>query len=137
VSGLKGDLSKLRALERAIKKLPTKVSFKVAERSASVITDMARETFNAGQNAYGDVWKPGADGRTITLRKSGRLADDVRYMAVGTRLRAVLGPKYAVYQIGRRPIFPRNGATLPFAYIEKLKSEAESVIADEFARSAP
>jgi len=130
MSGLRGDLGKLRALEKSLRELPRVVGAKVATASAGVITSLARGTFNEGKNAYGDAWAPGADGDPVTLRKTGRLAQ-FAYVAIGTRLRAQLGPKYAKYQVGRRPILPRNGARLPLAYVATLRAKASGIIRAE------
>jgi hypothetical protein len=127
MSGLRGDLGKLRGIEKAIRTIPTVVAQKVATAAAATITSFARETFAAGQNAYGDTWEPGADGNPVTLRKTGRLGS-FAYVAIGTKLRAQLGPKYARYQVGRRPILPRNGARLPLKYVAKLRAEANRII---------
>ncbi len=130
MSGLKGDLSKIRGLEKSLRELPRVVGMKVATASASAITSLARATFNAGENAYGDAWDPGADGEPVDLQKTGRLAQ-FAYVAIGTRLRAQLGPKYARYQVGRRPIFPRSGARLPIAYVATLRAKANEIIRAE------
>jgi len=130
VSGLRGDLSKLRRLEASLRELPRTIGQKVAAQSASTITALARGTYHAGQNAYGDAWDPGADGERVTLHRSGRLGQ-FSYVAIGTRLRAALGPKYARYQVGRRPIFPRNGARLPVAYVGALRAKAGEIIRAE------
>lgn len=124
---LRGDLSKLRGLEKSVRELPRVVGQKVAAASANTITALARATFSAGENAFGDTWEPGADGRPVTLRKSGLLSQ-FSYVAIGTRLRAQLGPKYARYQVGRRPILPRSGARLPIAYVGALRAKANEVI---------
>lgn len=129
MSGLKGDVGKLRGLERAIRDLPTTIGHKVARVAAAEITSMARGTFNAGKNAYGDTWDPGADGKRVTLKKSGRLAAGVSYVAIGSRLRARLGPSYAKYQVGRRPVFP--GKKLPISYNAALAKRTTEIIEAE------
>jgi hypothetical protein len=132
MSGLKGNISYLRSLERSIRELPRVIGHKVAAAAAAEITAMARATFNAGRNAYGDKWDPGADGRPVTLKKSGRLAAGVSYVAIGTRLRSRLGPAYAKYQVGKRPVLPRG--KLPVSYDAALKKRANQVIAAELGR---
>ncbi len=131
MSGLKGDLSRIRGLEKSLRELPRVVAMKVATASAGVITSLARATFKAGENAYGDAWEPGADGEPVDLEKSGRLAAGVTYVAIGTRLRAQLGPKYARYQVGKRPIFPRGGARLPVSYVAAIRAKANEIIRAE------
>lgn len=128
---LRGDVGKLRSLEKSLRDLPSTIAFRVAEASAATITRLARGTFEAGQNAYGDDWELGKEGEPVRLRRSGRLAGDVEYVATGTKLRARLGPKYAIYQVGRRPVFPRNGARLPRAYVEALKAKTAEIIESE------
>jgi hypothetical protein len=129
VSGLRGDIGKLRALERSIRDLPRTVGAKVATAAAGKITELARETFNASENAYGDAWAPGEDGQRVTLRDSGALAGGVSYVATGTRLRAQLGPRYAKYQVGKRPIFPRG--KLPLKYVAAIREASNAVITAE------
>jgi hypothetical protein len=129
-SGLVGDIGKLRRLEQSLRELPRVVGQKVATASARTITSLAHATFDAGENAYGDTWAPGAHGQRVTLRKSGRLAS-FAFVAVGTRLRARLGPKYAKFQVGRRPVFPRQGARLPTSYVDALRLAAAEVIRAE------
>ena len=133
MSGLRGDISKLRRLEASLRELPRVVAQKVATASAGVITSLAEGTFNAGENAFGDPWEPGAEGQRITLRRTGALAAGVKYVAIGTRLRAVLGPKYAKFATGKhnRYIFPRVGSSLPASYVAALRAKANEVIRAE------
>lgn len=121
------SLAKIRDFEARLRTLPTVVAQKVAARGAEVITELAQSTFNAGEDAYGVPWTPGAEGQRVTLRKTGGLAGGIKYVAIGTRLRAVLGVAWAKYQVGKRPVFPRGGATLPAAYSARLKQ----ITADE------
>lgn len=131
MSGLKGDISGVRKLERAIQAIPFRVGAKVAARSADVITELGQATFNAQQNAYGDAWPDGADGEVKTMRETGALAEGVRYVAIGTKLRARLGVPYARFLINKRPILPRNGAALPAPYVDALSKAASEVITAE------
>lgn len=131
MSGLNGDISGVRKLERAIQQIPTRVGAKVATKSASVLTELGQATFNAQQNAYGDAWPEGVDGEVKTLRETGALAEGVRYVATGTKLRARLGVLYARFLINKRPILPRNGAALPTPYVDALSKAASEVIASE------
>lgn len=131
MSGLRGDIGKLRSLEKSIRELPRVLAQKVAAASAEAITEIARGTFDAGENAYGDPWESAKDGERVSLRKSGRLAAGVSYVAIGTRLRARLGPKYARFQVGKRPVFPRSGARLPISYVATLRAKAGEIIRAE------
>ena len=114
-----------------LRRLPRVVALKVAEAAAPAVTELAARTFAASQEPDGRPWKPGKDGEAITLRKSGDLAKYVRYVAIGTRLRVALGVAYAKYQIGKRPVFPRQDAGLPESYVEALARVAVRVVREE------
>jgi len=126
-----GNISSLAKFTAALRELPRTVAIKVASAAAPALTQAALATFNAGEDAYGASWDPGADGQRVTLRKSGSLANGIDYVATGTKLRVRLGVGYAKYQLGKRPAFPRQGAPLPTSYILALKSAADAVIRAE------
>jgi len=133
-AGLHGNVGSLRALARNMSTLPRVLAAKVCVAAVNVITERAQATFAAGQNAYGDPWLPGHDGRRVTLRKSGAIARGVKFVAIGTRMRSVLGAFHAKYQVGRRPVLP-TGA-LPPAYAAVLQGATARVAAAELARGA-
>lgn len=114
------NIAKLRDFEARLRSLPTVLAQKIAARAADEITALAKQTFAESEDAYGANWAPGHDGKRVTLRKSGGLERGVRYIAIGTKIRAVLGVAYAKYQVGRRPVLPRAGASLPIAYAQAL-----------------
>lgn len=114
-----------------IRRLPRVVGQKVAAAAADKITALAAATFNASEDAYGVPWAPGADGRKVTLRKTGALARRVLYVAIGTKLRVALGVPYAKYVIGKRPIYPRQGGALPPEYTATLQRVAVDVVRAE------
>ena len=70
-------------------------------------------------------------GQLVTLRKTGDLAKYVTYVAIGTRLRVALGVKYAKYQIGKRPVYPRQEQGLPESYVRALMRVAVDVVSAE------
>ncbi len=125
--------SNLRAFSASLRDLPRTVGIKVATAAAPAITAAAAATFAAGADPYGVAWTPGADGQAVTLRKTGALARGISYTAIGTKIRVVLGVRYAKYQIGRRPVFPRQGAPLPRPYVDALTSTSRDVIATSLA----
>ncbi len=131
---LSGDLNSLKNFSASLRALPTVLAQKVATAAAPALTAVALSTFNAGENAYGVAWDPGADGQKITLRQSGGLASGIHYVAIGTKLRVKLAVPYAKYQLGRRPAFPAQGAPLPTAYIAALRTSANATIAAELGR---
>lgn len=114
-----------------LRRLPRVVAQRVAEESAKKISALARTTFDASEDAYGVPWVPGADGGKVTLYRSGQLARRVHYVAIGTKLRVALGVPYAKYQIGKRPVFPRQGGALPIEYVRTLQRTAADVVRTE------
>lgn len=132
-AGLRGDLSRIRALERSIRELPRVVGAKVAAAAADQITAMNRATFAAGRNAYGDPWLPGTDGQPVDLKETGALAASIAYRSAGTRLRAHLGPRYAKYVVGKRPVLPTG--RLPLKMSEALRVTTARVIRAELGGS--
>lgn len=131
MSGLRGNISQLKDLAFEIRNLPKVVAAKVSAQVAGTITALARRTFDASENAYGDAWELDAQGNRVDLRRTGELASGVRYAATGTRLRAVLAVPYAKYQVGKRPVFPRMGARLPADYVKAISATANAVIRAE------
>lgn len=121
----------LSDFSKKLSALPRVVAIKVAMAAAPAVTAAARSTFNAGEDAFGVTWVPDVDGKAVTLKKSGALANGVTYVATGTKLRVQLGVAYAKYQLGKRPAFPRQGDPLPAAYSAALEEATAKVIAEE------
>jgi len=133
-AGLKGDYRKTRELEKRISDLPRMLGIEVARSCADIISRLARASFDASCNAFYDPWDPSAKGETVTLVKSGALRSGIRYVAIGTRLRAQLGPKYAKYQVGKRAVFPTS--VLPPAYKKAIDEAAAKIIAAQLGKAA-
>ena len=131
--GLTGNVQSLKDFSATLRGLPTTVAIKVAAAAAPALTAAARATFDAGEDAYGNAWKPGVDGQRITLKKSGGLASGVYYVATGTKLRIKFAANYAKYQLGKRPVFPTQGSPLPTAYVKALQDSTAAVIRAELA----
>lgn len=125
------DASSLKSFAAKLRELPRVVAIRVASEAAAKLTEISRSTFNSGENAFGEAWEPGEKGQAITLRKSGALASRISFAAVGQKLRAALGVGYAKYQVGKRPVFPRQGDPLPPSYARALAEIAARVIREE------
>jgi hypothetical protein len=121
----------LRQFSDDLKRLPRVVAFKVAERAAPVITALAKETFDASETPEGKAWAPGKKGQTITLRKTGALERWIKYVAIGSKIRVSLGVPYSKFQIGKRPVFPRQAGDLPETYQQALRRIAVQVVKEE------
>jgi hypothetical protein len=124
----------LAQLSQDLRRLPRVVALKIAEACAPRITELASKSFEQSETPYGVPWAPGAEGQTVTLRKTGVLAKQIRYVAIGTKLRVALGTRYAKYQIGKRPVFPRQDAALPDDYRAVIERTAADVVKAEMSR---
>ncbi len=124
------SLEELRALRARIADLP-EVRARVAQRAAEKLGELAREAFDARRGVAGDPFGTGADGKPITLQKSGRLrAQALSYQANGTQVRASVGSvPYAKYHLGKG-ILPASGAPLPAAW----EAEIDAIAKDEIAQ---
>ncbi len=131
MSNFPSSLESLKRFTAGLSALPKVLGAKVAAASAPKISSAASSTFAASQDPYGIPWAPGEAGKPVTLRKTGALAREVRYVAIGTKIRVVLGVPYAKYQIGKRPVFPRQGGALPLPYVRALEEAAVSTIREE------
>lgn len=128
---LAGNLASLQKFSASLRALPRVVAQKVAAAAAPALTEAAKSTFYAGEDAFGASWVPGAHGQAVTLRDTGNLASGIDYVAIGTKLRVRLTVPYAKYQLGRRPAFPRQGDPLPASYIAALTSATNTVLSAE------
>jgi hypothetical protein len=121
------DTRSLSRFTRALREIPKSLGIAVAKRAAPEITKYAASTFEQSADPYGIPWAPGADGGKVKLEKTGSLRKFIAYVAIGTRIRVSLGVPYAKYQIGKRPVYPKQGGTLPAEYSETLAA----IVADE------
>jgi hypothetical protein len=117
-----------------LRRLPRVVAIRVAEEAAPALTDLAKRTADASEAPDGVPWAPGAHGQKVTLRKSGALLRNVRYVAIGTKLRVALTVPYAKYQIGKRRVFPSQGGGLPREYVQTLERIAVRVVREELGK---
>jgi len=118
-----------------LRRLPTTVAIQVAKAAAPAITALAKESYDASTDPYGAPWAPSKKtGKRVTLRKSGALERRVYYVAIGTKLRVALGVDYAKYQIGKRPVFPKQNGLLPLAYSAELARVAVAECRKAFGR---
>jgi hypothetical protein len=133
---IRGDLSSLKKFAQTLRQIPRVVAQKVTTAAAPAISSDARSTFAAGQDPYGVPWAPGEHGQKVTLVKTGLMASALRYVAIGTKLRVAMTVAYAKYQLGKRPVFPRQGAPLPASYAHTLADTTSEVIREEIRRAA-
>ena len=128
MSGLVGNPRTIKRFLASLQSLPVRVTSKIAERSAPVITSAVQASFAAGTDPYGQPWAPGADGQKVDLYQTGALRRGLAFYPVGRRLMARLGVRYAKFQVGRRRVLPPGGKPLPVAWSEQLATIANEEI---------
>lgn len=115
----RGHVRSVQGLKRKLAELPKTMAAEVAKRITPEMTKLARGSFSAGQNVYGEPRKTSKiDGGPLDLYATGRVFDGLQFKAIGTITRCVLGPKYAKYVVGRYKTLP-NGP-LPFLWSRKI-----------------
>jgi len=124
---VKADTSSLSKFSRSLRDMPKNVAIDVAKRAAPIITQFANDSFAASADPYGVPWAPAEDGSKVTLVDTGDMRRDIQYEANGTKLRVKLGQPYAKYQIGKRPVYPKQGGLLPRKYTDAL----DALVAEE------
>lgn len=134
MSGVTGNIASLSQFAKSLSNLPTVVAQKVAARSAPVLSALVQGTFASSEDAYGVAWAPGAEGQTVDLVDTGALKRGVSYVATGTRLRMRLAAQHAKYQVGKRPVAPRQGERLPVEYASAMASTAAEVVREELGK---
>lgn len=116
--GLKGDVGKLRTFKQQLREFPLTLAAAVAGDAAPAMTDLAAGAYDGGRTVYGDTRPKGVDGQALDLEVTGAARAQMRFVAVGTIVRCVLGPRYARFLVGKYSVLP-NGA-MPTAWRAKL-----------------
>ncbi len=114
----------LLGLKQSLQKLPTTVAVDVASRAAPALTDLSRGAQSSQRGVYGDSYPIGADGRQLTLRRTGAVARSLGFDSTGTVVRCVLSERYAKYLVGKYSILP-NGP-IPVDWRRRL----DGIVAD-------
>jgi hypothetical protein len=122
--GLKGKPETLDSWKKRIQKAPIELAQKVASDSAPKITNLARGAYDSGRKVWGELRPPGAGGRRLTLKRTGDTYGTVRFVAIGTIMRCVLGTPYARYLIGKYGILP-SGA-IPYQWGAAIRETVEA-----------
>lgn len=105
-AGLRGNPGTLKELSGKLRALPKTLAAEVAAKAAPEVTGLAQSAYDGGQTVYGDARPQGVDGAELDLVRTGTARAQIRFVAIGTQMRCVLGPKYARYLIGRYKILP-------------------------------
>ncbi len=118
MTALKGNVNDLRKLGSRLQKFPTSVAHNVAQQSAPTLTALSQRAYDSGQTVYGDARPDGTGGQALDLVQTGLTKATLRFTAVGTIVRCVLGTRYAKYLIGKYRILPMGA--MPTAWSRKL-----------------
>ena len=130
MAGLVGNTRTIANLRKLISTLPKVLEQRAAAASVDAINAESMRTFDAGEMPSTMAW-PESDvtGKPVHLVRRGELRRLIKYRATGTIIAcdaSVL--RYAKYQIGKRPVFPRRGAVLPAAWREALDRAIKPII---------
>lgn len=131
MSGLVGNPAKLRDLATSLKRLPVRLAQDVAAKVPPEVTGRAQASYASGATVYGEARPLGVNGNALSLVKSGATQGQVRFVAIGTLVRARLGTRYAKFLIGKYSILP-NGP-MPAGWSKAIGEIARS----EIARALP
>jgi hypothetical protein len=130
---LRGNPQRLRDLGRNLGDLPQVARNRIASRVAPAITELALASFDRGETPFGDAWSLGYDGRDVDLVRSGAMRGTLRFVAIGSRVRCVIGVKWAKFQVGRRRVLPAPGQTMPASW----RDVAARISREEIALALP
>lgn len=130
---LRGNPQTLRNIAKNIGDVPQVVRIRIAARAAGAITDLALGSFDAGVTPFGDAWAPGSEGQDVDLYESGALRATLRFVAIGGRVRCVMGVKYARFQVGKRRVLPAPGQTMP----QNWRDAIAAISREEIPRALP
>lgn len=121
----RGSLDGYGRVRRQLETLPT-VLEPIAERAASEINRALLSSFDAGQTVYGGARPANKDGSARTLYRTGALRSGLRFVRTGTKLRCVLGVRYARYRV-KDGVLP-FGRRLPQAWDKAIAKVADDEI---------
>ena len=131
MSGLVGNPRTIAKFAKGLQGLSVRAAMRIAAKAAPVITDAAQASFAARTDPYGQPWREGVDGKPVDLQETGKLRAGLAFYAVGRRIVAKLGTKYAKYQVGKRRVLPPGGRPLPLAWSQSLADIANAEIRAE------
>jgi hypothetical protein len=126
-------IGNLKKLAKAMREVPKVLAQRVAGKVAPDLTAKARASFAAGENVYGDARPAGVNGSPLTLERTGATKASIRFVSVGTIVRASLGTKYARYLVGKYKILPASGSPMP----AKWATDTGRIVEAEIARVLP
>lgn len=127
MSGLRGNPSTMRDLAKRIKELPIVVAQKIAQEAARAVTAKAQANYDSRRSVYGA-------GRSVSLVRTGTTKSLVRFVSIGTLVRASLGTRYAKYLIGKYQILPMGA--MPYEWQELIGKIGREIMQATIAKGA-
>ena len=125
MSGVKGNIGSLRAFRKKLLTVSRVAAIKIAKKAAPAVTGEATGSYDSGQTVHGDPRPLGVEGNALSLVLSGTTRGAMKFVSDGgTKIRAVLGTKYAKFLIGKYGILP-TGA-LPTSWQKRLAKVSEA-----------
>lgn len=118
MAGLRGNPATLQTFKKRIQRFPVVLAQSVATEAAPELTALAAGAYSGGRTVFGELRPRGEDGRELSLVKTGLTKRSVRFSAVGTVVRCVLGPRYARFLVGKYAILPNRA--IPFEWGQRL-----------------
>lgn len=134
VRNMSRGIASVAAFRAAVRELPLRLRAAVAKDGEGILTRKVREDFDGGRTAYGLARPLSTEGKALDLMRTGAARASLAFTAVGTILRASLGPRYSKYLVGKYAVLPQS---LPVAWrveLEQLVADYRQVWAEEVSR---
>jgi hypothetical protein len=120
MAALKGNVGDLKNFGKRLNAFPTTLVHAVAEKTAPALTQEATSAYSSGRSVYGEGYgNSKVTGERLTLKRTGVTGSSIRFVATGTVVRCVLGPRYARYLIGNYRILPMG--RMPVEWAQRIR----------------
>ena len=124
--GLNGNVGDLKSLGARLRGFSTSMVYEVAKQSAPILTRNAVATYNQRRGVYGESFGASkVTGQPLTLKRTGSAYRSVRFEAIGTKIRCVLGRRYTKFLIGKFKILPMG--RLPVNWTRDMREIVKGV----------
>jgi hypothetical protein len=119
----------LRRFNNRLADLPRVLAVEAARRAAPIISRYARASFDSGKTAYDSPRPLGSHGNMLSLVQSGATRAALQFTSDGgSKIRAVLGTRYAKFLIGKFKILPIGNAAMPMRWRLALNTLVAEII---------
>lgn len=122
----------IKNLNRKLQSIGPKTAAYVAQEVAPLLSAEGLRTFDQQTAPSGWKWPPGKKPGDGDLVRDGSLRRFVRYRAYGSKVAVRIGVSYAIYQIGKRPVYPFQTLRLTPAYEKAIIDTFTRLLGEEF-----